>query len=79
MTFRIEEFWSSVYLDPPAVAVPEVIGIRSAEISRVSVSVIVAIEPRIDFFRDNQEQIEYAADDPERDVPAQLIDVAEKG
>ena len=78
MTFRIEEFWSSVYLDPPAVTVSEVICIRSAEIGRVPVSIIVAVEPRIEFFRYNQEQIEYAADDPERDVPAQLIDVAEK-
>jgi hypothetical protein len=78
MTFWIEEFWSSVYLDSPAVTVPEVIGIGPAEIGRVPVSVIMAVAPRIEFFRDDQEQIEYAADDPERDVAAQLIDVAKK-
>ena len=70
MTFRIEEFWSSVYLDPPAVTVSEVICIRSAEIGRVPVSVVVTVAPRIEFFRDDQEQIEYAADDSEREVSA---------
>ena len=78
MTFWIEEFWSSVYLDSPAVTVPEVIGIRSAEISRIPVSIVVTVAPRIASFSNDQKQIEYAADDPERDVATQLTDVADE-
>ena len=70
MTFRVEKFRSSVDLDPSSVTVPEVIGVRSAEISSILVSIVVTVAPRIELFRDDQEQIEYAADDPERDVAA---------
>ncbi len=70
MTFWIEEFWSSVYPDPPAVTVPEVIGIGSAEIGRVHVSVVMAVAPRVESLGDDQKQIENAAHDPERDVAA---------
>ena len=45
MTFGIEVLRPSVDLVSPAVAVFEIIGIRSAEFSRVPVSIVVTVAP----------------------------------
>ena len=78
MTFGIEVLRPPVDLVSSAVAVPEIIGIRSAEFSCVPVSIVVTVAPRIESLGDDQKQIEYVADDSERDVATKLTDVAKE-
>ena len=57
----IEKFGSPVDLNSSSVAVSEVICVRSAEIGLVPISVIVTVEPRIEYFRNNEKEIKRAA------------------